>query len=427
MNHGIGGESVTPAPPVRSFPASAFVALMFAAFVETMGSFLVLALLPFYGQRFGATPTTVGWLVATFALAQMLSAPLWGRLSDAIGRKVVLLLGLGITALAYWLFAQADGLVGLFVSRALQGLGAGTVSVVFAFVADVLPSERRAEGIGWVTAATSGAAMIGPVLGSFAARFDASYPGYWSFALAILAIGLVAVLLPSPKRVSARPSGSGKGVAVEKGPGAGRQGSLATALVGVLRAPFSAGPVLVWTYSVGMLATSATFGVIGLFLSSRFGIDEGSIWWFFSLLAGASLVLRVWALGPLVRRFGEARLIVGGAAFLGVATLLMAAPTSAVWLVVPIVLFALGQSLLYPCATARLSTFAEREGSGLLGQAIGVQQAYGGVSKVVGPVAGGWAFAQIGPEAPFVACGLLVVVWAVVVRMVLRREQLGLG
>ncbi len=387
--------------------APAFLALMFTAFVESMGSFLVLALLPFYGLEFGASATTIGWLVGAFALAQLVSAPVWGRLSDGVGRKRVLVIGLVVTALAYWMFARADSLTALFVSRVLQGLGAGTVSVVFAYLGDILPADRRAEGIGWVTAATSAAAMIGPALGSLVARVDPSYPGYWSFGLSLLAIGLVLWLLPGTERKSSPV------VAQAKSPG-DRDRSLSRALVKVLAQPLSAGPSLVLTYAVGMLATSATFGVIGLYLATRFGIDEESVWWFFSLLAGTSLVLRVWAIGPLVRRYSEERLIIVGALVLGVATVAMALPATSAWLAAPIALFAVGQSVLYPCTTSRLSQVTESEGAGLLGQAMGVQQAYGGVSRVIGPVAGGWAFAQLGPRVPFFAFGALVLVWAAV-------------
>ena len=161
-----------------------------------------------------------------------------------------------------------------------------------------------------------------------------------------------------------------------------------------------------------MLATSATFGVIGLFLSARFGVDEDSIWWFFTLLAGASLVIRVWLLGPLVRRFGEDRLILAGLLCLGAATVGMVMPSSTALLVLPVLLFATGQSLLYPCTTARLSTVTQDSGDGLLGQAMGVQQAFGGASRVIGPVAGGFAFAQFGPSVPFLVCGSLVLMWA---------------
>lgn len=386
--------------------------LMLTAFVESMGSFLVLALIPFYGQEFGASAQQVGWLVGTFALAQLVSAPFWGRLSDRVGRKPVLILGLVLALLAYVAFAFAGNLVQLFASRALQGLAAGTVSAVFAYLGDLLPSERRAEGVGWVTAATSGAATVGPLLGSVAARFDPTYPGLWSAALTVIALVALVVLLPGTPRSEAHSAS-----ADEEASGDDEEQSLLRALGAVLRSPLTSGPILVWTYAVGMLATGATFGVIGLFLEARFAIDATSIWWFFTLLAGVSMVFRIWLLGPMVRRFGETRLIVTGMGLLGLATVAMPFPTQPWVLAGPIVAFAVGQSLLYPCATAALSNVAQAHRAGLLGQAMGVQQAYGGVSRVLGPVVGGVLFAQIGGAAPFVVAGALALIWALVLSL----------
>ncbi len=390
----------------------AFAVLMFTAFVESLGSFLVLALLPFYAQRFGATATTVGWLVSAFALAQLVSAPLWGMLSDRLGRKPVLIVGLLVTIVSYWLFARADSLLALFVSRIAQGLGAGTVAVVFAYIADLLPEQRRTEGVGWITAATSGAAMIGPIFGSVAARFDPSLPGYGALVLALVATVLVAVFLPTTARGPVRAEQYRRARGVLMGASA-----LYRALAAVVRRPGAAGPRLIWTYAVGMLATSATFGVIGLYLEQRMGIDESSIWWFFSILAGASLIIRLWLLGPAVRRFGEPRLMVAGCCFLGLATLALIGPKTMTGLVPAILLFALGQSLLYPSTTSMLSSVAQREDALLLGQTMGVQQTFGGTSRVVGPILGGWIFARVAPQAPFVIFGLVVLLWGAVLAL----------
>ena len=111
--------------------------LMVAAFVETLGNFLILALLPFYAERYGATPLEIGALIAAFAVAQTLTAPFWGRFSDRAGRRPVILLGLVLATLAYVLFAFADSLWLLLLSRLAQGIAGGTVPVVFAYTSDV--------------------------------------------------------------------------------------------------------------------------------------------------------------------------------------------------------------------------------------------------------------------------------------------------
>lgn len=371
---------------------------MLTAFVDTLGAFLVLALLPFYASELGASALVVGALVSSFALAQTLSAPGWGRLSDRIGRRPVILAGLALQVVAYLVFAWAGSLWLLLVSRLAQGLGGGTVSVVFAYVSDSVSAERRAESIGWVTAATSAAAMIGPVIGSVAGRFDHAYPGLAAAGLCLLALVVASVVLVEPRSHSK---------VDDSGTETGSTGLLATAL-GVARSPLQEAHFLIWTYVAGMLATNATLAVVGLLLGLRFSIDADNVWWFFSVLAGASMVTRIWLLGPMIRRLGELRVLQLGMLLLGLGVVGLALVDQVVMLAIPAVLMALGQSFLYPCTTARISKVADSEDVGLT---LGVQQSYGGLARIAGPLAAGALFAASVPS-PFLAFGLLAVAWS---------------
>ncbi|HVS16736.1 MAG TPA: MFS transporter [Thermoanaerobaculia bacterium] len=370
-------------------------ALMFTGFVDTLGVFLVLALLPFYARELGAGPVAVGALVSAFAVAQTISAPLWGRASDRWGRRPIILLGLALSIVAYLIFAFAESLWLLLASRLVQGLGGGTVSVVFAYISDAVPPAHRAERIGWVTAATSGAAMVGPAVGSVAVRFDPAYPGLAAALLCVLSLALAAVWLPEPAGVrrTAKPAQSLRG-----------------ALARVVAHPAEVAPTLIWIYALGMLATTALTAIIGLYLDDRFGVGEGDIWVFFTYLAGLSLVARVTVLGPLVRALGEVRVLRLGALLLAAGLLAMPWPGTAygMWWAVPLV--ALGNSLLYPCTTALVSRSARRAEE--TGQILGVQQAFGGLARIGGPLVAGALFGHVGPAAPFLAAGLLMVVTA---------------
>src|SRR6185295_8753092 len=112
------------------------VVLMITAFIDMVGTLMIIPLLPFYAKTFGASGLVVGLLVSSFAIAQLLSAPMWGRFSDRYGRRPALLVGLGASAVAYVIFAYSDSLWMLFLSRIVQGSGGGTVSVIQAYVAD---------------------------------------------------------------------------------------------------------------------------------------------------------------------------------------------------------------------------------------------------------------------------------------------------
>jgi MFS family permease len=376
----------------RTSEVGRLATLMIAAFVDTLGAFLVLALLPFYAQELGASAFEVGALVAAFSVAQTASAPLWGRASDRYGRRPVILLGLVVSIGGYLALAVASSLGALLASRLAQGIGGGTVAAVFAYVADAVPAHHRAERLGWLTAATSAAAMIGPLLGSVAARFDPALPGLSVAALGVVAAALAWWLLPEPRRESAPPRTA--------------RPSLGSALVRVLTRPTAPVHRLIWIYTFAMLATQATLGIAGLYLERRYGVTEQTVWPFFTCLALVSLLVRVAVLGPAVRAAGELRVLRLGALFLTGGLLVLPLPDRALWLVLPIALVATGTSFLYPCLTA-LVTRAVPDARDT-GQALGVQQAFGGSARIAGPMLAGVLFERLTPEAPIVAAAAVM-------------------
>lgn len=366
--------------------------LMVTAFVDTLGAFLVLALLPFYAQRFGASEAEVGVLVAAFFFAQTLTAPLWGRASDRFGRRPVLLLGLLLSAVSYVVFAFADSRWLLLLSRLAQGAGGGTISVVFAYISDAVSPERRAQSIGWVTAATSLAAMIGPTLGSFSVRLSTLAPGLITAGLCSLAILFAWWRLPEPGR---------------KGGGGKPTPPLVRSLVDVLARPARPRSALVWIYTTGMLAFNAMMAMAGLFLERRFGVTEETVWVFFAFVAGVSLLVRVTILGAAVERFGEPRVLRFGTLCFAAGLLALPLPGSEAGLAAVVVLIPLGFSLLLPSTTALVSRHCTDPSE--VGQVLGVQQAFGGVGRIVGPLLGGAAFERLGAGSPFwLAGGLLL-------------------
>src|ERR1043165_1957356 len=141
------------------------VVLMIAAFIDMVGLLMILPLLPFYAKSLGASGFVVGLLVASFAIAQIVSAPMWGRFSDRYGRRPALLVGLGASAFAYIIFAYANSLFLLFLSRIVQGAGGGTVGVIQAYVTDAVEPKDRARALGWLSAATNAGGGIRPGVG----------------------------------------------------------------------------------------------------------------------------------------------------------------------------------------------------------------------------------------------------------------------
>src|SRR6266404_751855 len=169
---------------VRKIPAKLFT-LMATAFVDMVGLLMIIPLLPFYVKELGGEGIDVlgvhfgigsisGFIVASFTIAQLISAPMWGRFSDRVGRRPTLLIALAAAGISYLIFGFAHSLLVLFISRVVQGAGGGTVGVIQAYVADSTEPKDRTRALGWLSATTNLGVVIGPVIGSFAVTLGTS-------------------------------------------------------------------------------------------------------------------------------------------------------------------------------------------------------------------------------------------------------------
>src|SRR3954471_13520821 len=174
--------------------------LMATVFVDMMGFLIVQPTLPFYATRLGARPFVVTLIISSFFLAQLLTAPLWGRFSDRYGRRPALLVGLSSSAIAFALFGLANTIWLLFLFRLVQGAGGGTTGVVQAYVSDSVPPEERAKALGWISAATNAGDMIGGAVGSLAAHLGPCGPGFVAAGLCTLNVISAWLWLPESRR-----------------------------------------------------------------------------------------------------------------------------------------------------------------------------------------------------------------------------------
>ncbi len=377
--------------------------LMLTIAVDMIGFLIVLPLLPFYAERLGASPTLIGGMVSIFALAQMATAPLWGRLSDRWGRRPMIISGLLVSAVSYVVFESAGTVWLLFVSRFVQGCGAGTVGVVQAYVSDTVPRRDRAKALGWLSAATSLGVMLGPAIGSLAAAWGVLGPGYVAAGLCLLNMVFAYIWLPESASRGA-----------EKAPPPA--GATRRAMMEVLRQPTGAIGSLVWIYSMGMMAFMAMNGVLALFLERRYAVDETTIGWFYVYVGGVSLIMRTFVLGPAIRRFGEVGSLRLGLVAVGLGLGLLPLARNLFELALVVLLVPVGTALLFPATTSLVSHRAPADQTGLF---LGVQQSFGGVSRMVGPLWAGAAFQHLGVAVPFfIAAGLMLLVrlFATVVR-----------
>src|SRR5205809_5088136 len=161
------------------------IVLIAVATVDMIGGAMVFPLITFYAMKLHASPTTIGMIIASFFVAQLVSAPIWGRVSDHYGRRPALLVGLSASAAAFTVFGFANAIWLLFLCRTVQGLGGGTTGVVQAYIGDTVPPEDRARSLGWLSAGTNVGTMLGPVGGSFATYLGHHWPGILAASLCV--------------------------------------------------------------------------------------------------------------------------------------------------------------------------------------------------------------------------------------------------
>jgi multidrug resistance protein len=358
-------------------------------FVDMIGFMIVLPLLPFYALKLQASPETIGRLIASFSIAQLLAAPLWGRVSDRYGRRPALLIGLSASAVAYVVFGLATSVWLLFLSRLVQGAGGGTTGVAQAYVADTVVPADRARALGWLSAATSAGVMVGPAIGSFAAHFGQAAPGLIAAALCVINVIFAWRWLPESNREPASSTGS-----VRK--------PLWHPAWMALRHPGTAISRLLWIYGVGMLAFSSMTSVLALYLGAQFGITEKTIGYVFLYVGVLSFVMRSVLLGPIVDRIGEIWAMRIGTVLLVIGLALYPVPRDFWTLALVIPLVPIGTALLFPATTSLMSRYSAPNE---LGTTMGVAQTFAGLARVAAPILATSTFQRLGHGYPFYVAG----------------------
>jgi MFS family permease len=369
--------------------------LFVTAFVDMVGLTMIVPLLPFYATDLGANATIVGLLVSAFSVAQLAVAPLWGRFSDRYGRRPAILVGLLLTGGAYLIFAFAGSVPVLLLSRLVQGLGGGTIGVVQAYVADASPPAERTKSLGWLSAVTSLGAVAGPAFGSLMISVGGrTAPGLAAAALAILVAGFAARFLVESRQLTTSGSHAPASTILPR-----------QAIARVLSHWHEPASRLIWIYTVGIGAFYGTIQVSPLLLTNRLGVNEQNVGYFVMYLGGMGVIVRSLLLGRAVDLLGEARLSRLGLLLLaaGLGCTGLGAHSAIIFL--GFTLMPLGTAFLFPCVTGLLSRVVPGNERGLY---MGVQHTFGGISRVLFPVAAGLLMDRFEVGVPFWISGLLV-------------------
>ena len=380
--------------------------LFLIVFIDLVGFGVIIPLLPFYGVHFGASPAEVTWMMACYSLAQLVFSPLLGRLSDKVGRRPVLLVSLAASVASYLWLGLADALWMLFAARLLSGAGAGNIAAAQAYITDITTPEKRAKGMGMIGAAFGLGFTIGPALGGLVAGSDPSAaalsrPAFVAAGLSALAFVLAFALLRESLPQQAR-----------EAPPRPSRWRLARDVMG--RPTLRQLILLLFVTITAFAGMETTFA---LWANSAYGWGPQQVGYNFLYVGLVLVFVQGGALGPLSRRFGEARLVIAGAAMIALGLLFLPFAL-ALWKLLAVnTLLAFGMGMLNPSVTSLISKEA---GVDERGGILGVSQSASSLSRIVGPAAAGPLFELQGRDAPYVAGA---VVMLLVLAMALRLPR----
>lgn len=352
-----------------------------AAFVDQLGFGIVLPFLPLYADRLGATGLEVGLLLAVFSLMQMLVSARWGRLSDRIGRRPVIIASAAGACVGFVILGFADSLAMLFVGRAVLGCFGVGMTTAQAWVADVTSREERGRAMALLGAAGAAGFVFGPAIGALGIITGGMRLPF--FVSAVVCLGnavLAATVLPARAPVPRAP--------VAPGDRAWR------AIVPCLAVAF------VLTYAFANI--EATFA---LFTQAKLGFDGADNGWLFVVLGVVAVATQAIGMPWLSGRLDEPRRLALGLVLLAAAAAVLPTADSLLALLPPLAVMAVGYSIASPSLTAWISRRAPADRQGEL---IGLSQSTGALARIAGPGIGGLLFDRVGHAAPFQIAAVVI-------------------
>ncbi len=392
-------SAALPQPSSRS----ALFVLFGVVFINLVGFGIVIPLLPFYGQTLDAPPWQVALMFSAYSLGQFVAEPFWGRLSDRIGRKPVLMITIMSNAVGYLALAFVPNIWLAIAVRLFTGMGAGNVSTAQGYVADVTPPELRAGRMGLIGAAFGLGFIFGPAIGGLLTRPDLGALGYQlpiftASGLCFLAAIGVAVLLKESR--------------VKADPAIARPAFLGGVHDAVANPVVSRVLLVTLIYMAGFSGMESTFG---FWTEARYGWTAREVGLCFMAVGVVSVICQGLLAGRLARRFGESRVLAVGCLIFGTGLVAQVAVSrllpDADWLV-PVIMAAgaFGMAMTMPNISALISRSVDPDRQGAM---LGLNMASSSIARIFGPLIAGAIFSRIGHDWPFLIGAVLTIPAAV--------------
>jgi DHA1 family multidrug resistance protein-like MFS transporter len=382
--------------------------LAFTLVVVTLGFGVVMPIIPFYMEQLGAGGTELGLLVASYAVMRLIFGPIWGSLSDRVGRKPILMIGVlgyGITMVG---FGLATKLWMMFAARILSGvLSSATSPTTMAYISDSTSEEDRGGGMGILGAAAGLGTIFGPALGGLLADKSLSTPFFVAGGMSVLALILIAVLLPESLKETDRISRDPDQPFLDL-----------RAWWNALFSPIGPLLILVFLVTSGLMIF---YGILGLYALERFGYGTSEVGVIFTVLGLVMAVGQGLLVGPFTKRFGDLPVVKVSFLLSAVSLLTVMVADQYAILLVTLGFFSLCNALLIPAITSLTSkrtTLSQ-------GVTMGLSNSFISLGRIFGPLLGGFVF-DINWGLPFVS-GSVVMLIGLLVSLRWVKETQGTG
>jgi multidrug resistance protein len=368
------------------------VILLIILFLVMVGFGIVIPILPFFVGKLGGGALSLGIFMSVYSVMQFIFAPIWGRLSDRIGRRPVLLIGLGGYGVTFIMFGMINNLYLLIGLRALAGMvSSATLPTAMAYLADITTGVDRSKGMGMLGAAMGLGMVFGPALGGWLGTVSFSLPFFVAGGLALLLLPFTWTFLPeSLKRSSSDVSGR-------------RRPRLS---LGVVKDPLFVLFAFNFVISFSMSMFESTFA---LYSAAKVGFGPAEMGITFAILGIFAVIVQGGLIGPLVGKFGEANLVKSGAILSSCGLILIILAGNAVLLVMSTVVFMVGNSLMTPTSSSLVSKQSTRG----QGASLGIFQSFASLGRVFGPVTGGALF-ELVKGLPYITGAMFLVLTVLV-------------
>lgn len=367
------------------------ITIFLVVFIDLLGFGLILPLLPYIAERFEASPLQIGLLTAVYSFFQLVASPILGRLSDRYGRKKLLIISQLGSAFGYLLLGLAGNLPLLFLSRIIDGITGGNISIAQAYIADVTTKKNRAQGMGLMGAAFGLGFIFGPAIGGALSKISYSTPAYFATAVSLLTVLTTIFFLKETVNTKAAVKSPRTKFSLDE-----------------FKRVLSLYPIglLIVVFFLTNTSFSTMQGTFALWTQETFNFAPVNNGWLFTYIGVLAVLFQLRLLPFVTKKFHEKTILLWSLVFMAIGMFLIPLSFSPDFLYVALFFMPLGQALAMPTVQAMATENVPPEE---YGETLGVMQAAGSFGRIVGPIIGGEMFQVMGKDSAFYFAGAILI------------------